>query len=133
MKEENYREAYFLGLVGRRGSRGGSGGSKRYTISEIIGFVDTYSANPGGSILGQVVYASRQGCGPHGSSVTYMGECANGTSLIPWGTSCYFYNTHSSGVCCCNCVYCGFGFGTGTYVALGSVMCCGGTFWRRIA
>ena len=105
----------------------------RITLNDITDLNASYSANPGGAVLGQLVFASRQGCGPHGSCVTYMGECASGTSLIPWGVSCYIASGHASGVCCCNCVYCGFGFGTGTYVALGSVMCCGGTFWRRIA
>ena len=134
MKEEEYRDPLVLGLI--RGA-GKAGGQKRYKISDIIGFTDLYSANPGGTAgVGQLVFAFRQGCGCHGGYYTLMGECAAGCTLMPYGVACYYWyctNPNPAGVCCANCTTCGFNFGTGTYVALGSVMCGGGTLWRRIS
>ena len=106
----------------------------RITVADISDLNATYSTNPGSTTgVGQLVFAMRQGCGCHGGCYTLMGECASGCLLIPGGVSCYTGGGHSWGACCSACTTCAFTFGTGTYLALGSVMCQGATIWRRIS
>jgi hypothetical protein len=100
--------------------------SKRYTLSEISGVVDSYAARPNGETPGQLVFAL-WACG----GATCMGQCVPGIQLIPWGLCCVFQNS-SSACSAASCTTCGFCLSTGTFVALGSVGGCGATLWRRI-
>ena len=129
MKEEEYRDAIALGIIGAVG-----GVSKRYKLEDILGVKDTYSSSPGGpdfKNLGQFVFALRTDAG-----ATCLGQCTTGNNLNPWGLCCYMpCNVNSA--CAQNgcCAACGFSLGgsTAVYVALGSISGCGATLWRRIS
>jgi hypothetical protein len=131
MKEEDWRDAYSLGLL----DAVTTAPVKRYKLSEILEVTDTYRASPGGSLgVGQFVFAMAccgGGCIMCGVCV---GCCYPGCNLIPWGLCCIFNGQNSA--CTCDCfVACGFTMGTSatTYVALGSINGCGGTLFRRIS
>ena len=103
--------------------------AKRYSIAEISGVKESYRANPSTSQgVGQVVFALYTG----GSTIN-MGQCTTGSNLVPWGVRCVFACNGSSACSSSLCVTNSFGFGQGTYVALGSVGDCGATLWRRIS
>jgi|APGre2960657373_1045057.scaffolds.fasta_scaffold09673_3 hypothetical protein len=120
MKQENYRDYIDAGLLG---------GKKRFSINDILGWKDSYKANPGsgGAGAGQFVFALYTG----GSTIN-MGQCTIGSNLIPWGVRCVSAVGGSSACSASNCTTAGFTLGTETYVALGSVGDCGATLWRRI-
>jgi len=123
MKEEEYRDALALNLL--RGSKG----SKRLSISGVLGWNNQYTATPQGDQLGQMVFALDMCAG-----LTYMGTCVSGSRLVPWGVCCLMYCNVNSACSAQSCTTCGFCLcGTGTFVALGSMMGCGATLWRRIA
>ena len=109
--------------------------AKRYTINDISGVRESYAGNPGGvefTSLGQVVFAlNSMACGG-----TCLGQCTCGAALVPWGLCCSMPGGNNSSACSCQgSVACGFSLGgaTSTYVALGSVLQCGATLWRRIS
>jgi hypothetical protein len=128
MKEEEWRDYLTLGLLNSTTGRA----EVRYTLDQIIGVKDSYSANPGSSSgVGQFVFAMHCCC-PSG---TLMGQCAPGSALIPWGVCCYMYcnvNSACSQQCCVACTF-SLGGTDSIYVALGSIGGCGAVVWRRIS
>ena len=121
MKQENYRDYIDAGILG--------GSKKRFSINDILGWKDSYKANPSsGAGEGQLVFALYTG----GTSIA-MGQCTIGTNLIPWGIRCCFENGTSSGCSTSSSLTCGFNLGTRSYLALGSVGLCGATLWRRVS
>ena len=128
MKEEEWRDAVALGIIG-------TGPAKRYSLSEIVGVKESYASDPGGSkfsSLGQMVFAFNT-CG-----AICLGQCQCGCNLIPYGVCCNMNCGNGSGinVACTStsCVVCGFTLGGAStlYVALGAINGCGGTLYRRI-
>jgi hypothetical protein len=102
----------------------------RYSLSDISGVKESYAVSPSADNgVGQVVFALNS-C----SGTTYMGCCAYGCNLVPWGICCYFNPNVNSACSAQSCTTCGFCLcGSGLFVALGSMMGCGATLWRRIA
>jgi hypothetical protein len=125
MKEEEYRDTIALKLLK------GVVKKQRFTISDILGWSDSYKGNPGGSKftdLGQMVFALNMA-----TSSTCLGQCVTGNCLIPWGICCIMYCNVNSACACQGSVTCGFSLGTTTlYMALGSITGCGATLFRRI-
>ena len=129
MREEDWRDAYSLGLLDAVATVP----NKRYRLSEILEVTDTYRASPGGDLgVGQFVYAL-DCC--RGGTGWCVGQCTCGCVLVPWGICCYFQENMNSACTCVTCVSCGFTLGSATsiYVALGAINGCGATLWRRIS
>ena len=127
MKEEEWRDYLTLGLIG---GQAGTGAAARYSLSDILGVRESYSANPGGITLGQFVFAL-DCC----RNNTLMGQCTCGCVLVPWGICCNMVCGQNTACSCNLCVACCFCLGgpNDIYVALGSVSNCGATIWRRIS